>query len=179
MFSSVLLFALSGYLTQATFVVPPESWHNDYTSALDRAVQDKKPIAIIVGNGIKGWQQVSKQGELSTEVRKLFEGHYVCVYLDTGTERGQKMAGALNVGAGPALIIGDRSGTNQAFRYKGSLTDEQLANTLKRFAKVGEVASETEFSVAEPARAAAQTQRPYYNYQNYAPSSFSFGGGGC
>jgi hypothetical protein len=175
MFSSVLLFAFSGYLTQAALVVPPSSWQSDYNTALSRAVNDKKPVAIIVGNGLKGWQEISKSGELGTDARELFESHFVCVYLDASTETGKKMAGALAVGSGPALVIGDRSGTNQAFRYKGSLTGEQLVSTLKRFSKVGDVATLTETSVQSPTPTSTNPRPPSYpNY--YQPRIFQ---GGC
>src|SRR5204863_4463155 len=120
--------------------------------------------AIVVGNGIKGWQEISKNGDLDKDVRELLDAHFVCVYLDSSTDSGKKMANALAVGSGPALIIGDRSGTNQAFRYKGSLTTRQLTDTLKRFSKVGEVATATESSVtASTPSSAAQTP----NYPSY------------
>jgi hypothetical protein len=175
MFSSVLLFAFTGYMTQAALVVPPASWHLDYSTGLDRAVKDKKPVAIIVGSGLKGWQEISKSGELSQESRRLLDDSFVCVYVDASTESGKKMAGALSVGSGPALVIGDRSGTNMAFRYKGALTQDQLATTLKRFAQVGHVATVTESAVESPTPVSTPNQP--YNYPNYfGPGSI---GGGC
>jgi hypothetical protein len=174
MFSSVLLFALASYLTPTAIITTPVSWHNDYTSALDRAVRDKKPVAIIVGTGPKGWQEITKKSEISKEAHDLLDEHFVCVYLDASTERGKKMADALNVGSGPALIIGDRSGTNQAFRYKGSLTNDELSSTLKRFSKVSDVATLTEFDVAGSAPQAPRQQTYYPNY--FSPSPF---GSGC
>jgi len=177
MFSSVLLFALAGYVTPAALVLP-SSWHNSYDTALDRAARDKKPVAIVVGNGLKGLQDITKQGEISKEAYELFDTHFVCVYLDSSTENGKKMAKALAAGSGPALIIGDRSGTNQAFRYKGSLTDEQLKGTLKRFSKVIDVATVTEFDPPNTGAPRPQTQN-YPNYNYFAPSQFGGGMGGC
>jgi hypothetical protein len=173
MFSSVMLFAFTGYLTQTALVVTPVSWQEEYSTALDRAVREKKPVAIIVGTGFNGWQDISKSGDVNPESRRLFDSHFVCVYLDSSTESGKKMASALAVGSGPALVIGDRTGTNMAFRYKGALTQEQLASTLKRFSKVGDVATFTESTVPSPTP--PQPQRPT-SYPNYQPGPFNSGG---
>ncbi len=173
MFSSILLFAFSGYVTQASIVVPPPSWNRDYSIALEKGVQVKKPVAIIVGSGLSGWQGISKNGEIAKEVHQLLDEDFVCVYVDSSTDSGKKMADALSVGSGPALIIGDRSGTNQAFRYRGALTSNQLEATLKRYAKVGSVASVTESSVPSTTTSSPAPSRSYPSY--VPPSSFSSG----
>ena len=168
MYTSALLFALSGYLTQVAIVAPPSSWQSDYSSAWEKCVRDKKPLAIVVGAGMGGWQSVSKDGELDKEAKQLLEKHYVCVYIDTTTESGKKMAVALDVPSGPGLIIGDRSGTNQAFHHKGTLTGEQLTTTLTRFSNGSEVAKSTE---SAPGSASAPSNYPsVFSGGSYCPS---------
>jgi hypothetical protein len=169
MYTSALIFALSGFLSHAAIVAPPPSWHNDYSSALEKCVSDKKPLAIVVGSGTGGWQSVSKDGELDKDVKQLLELSYVCVYIDIGTESGKKMATSLRVDAGPALIIGDRSGTNQAFRHKGTLSADQLTTTLKKYTKVGDVVTSTD-TVPVSTVTSQPPSTAIFNGGSYCPS---------
>jgi hypothetical protein len=164
MYTSILLFALSGFVAhEEAIIVPPSSWQNDYSSAWEKGIRDKKPMAIVIGNGRGGWQNISKDGELDKSVREILEKNYVCVYIDAATDDGKKSAKSLAIESGPALIIGDRSGTNQAFRYQGRLASDQLVSTLKRFSDVADVATVTQDSLQSQKPA---SQVPQYFYQS-------------
>jgi hypothetical protein len=177
MYTSILLFSalLSSVSEEALIVPPPASWHEDYDIALKKGVTDKKPMVIVVGEGRGGWQSASKEGEFSKDVRSLLEKSYVCLFVDTSTNGGKKLAAALAVDSGPALIIGDRSGTNQAFRYKGALSGTELTRTLKRFADAADVAVATESTVTAPAAPQRYSAPPAWGNSVFMGG----GGGGC
>ena len=93
MYTSIVLVALAGSLFPASV---PESliWKDDYVAARKFGSKERKPLAVFIGSGPKGWEQRTTEGQLSRDAQELLQTHYVCVYLDTTTEEGRRLARA-------------------------------------------------------------------------------------
>jgi hypothetical protein len=148
------------------------SWQGDYGAAYRAGKREQKPLAIFVGRGPEGWQKVSQDGQLSPEARKLLAGHYVCLYADTTQGAGRRLAGSLEVGDGPGLVLSDRSLDAQAFHHEGKLSASDLEGRLRKYAN-------PEHTVWSTENLATQEVRYYYPpAQPVAPAVVPFGGFG-
>src|SRR3954454_24576144 len=92
MYTSIVLVALAG--TAVTSAAVPESlqWRSDYVAARQESGRERKPLAVFIGSGPKGWEQRTKEGQLSSDAQALLHKSYVCVYIDTASESGQRLA---------------------------------------------------------------------------------------
>lgn len=153
MYTSMMLFALTGWLSQISSVAVPASWHLDYATAYHKGISEHKPLAVLISSGSGGWHKLSKEGSLGDESLRLLESSYVCVYVDVSTEGGQRLASRFEMGNGPGLVIGDRTGEVQSFRHHGELSNNDLENQLRRLAR----AAEPRQSYSAPARAYSYT----------------------
>src|SRR5436190_4429539 len=107
MYTSVMLIALSGCLSQATSVPSSSPWSTDYGVAWNQAHAERKPLALLFGSGPGGWARLSKEGEMGKEARRLLESNYVCVYIDTREAAGSQLAKAYEVSGGLGLVLSD------------------------------------------------------------------------
>src|SRR5437016_3408511 len=114
MYTSIVLVALAGSAL-STAVPESLSFSSDYASARQLGRSDHKPLAVFIGHGPKGWEQRTTDGQLSQDVQKLLQAHYVCVYVDTSSQDGAQLA--RDFGLQEGLVISDAAGENQAFRY--------------------------------------------------------------
>lgn len=133
MYTSVALLTLAGLLQ----VAPPVqglSWSNDYSQAMKQGTEEAKPLAVFVGSGAKGFQQILKEGSLSEAATKVLRDNYVAVYIDISTAKGKKLAQTLEINQGKGLVISDRSCQLQAFWHDGTLAEKDLVQHLRRFA---------------------------------------------
>jgi hypothetical protein len=148
MYTSIVLVALAG----STLPAIPESleFKSDYVAARKVGRSDHKPLAVFVGNGSKGGEQWTKEGQLSQESQKLLQAHYVCVYVDTATEEGKRLARDFEMKEG--LVLSDARGENQAFRHEGKLSNGDLERQLKKFSDPERVAVRTETLSREDVR---------------------------
>jgi hypothetical protein len=201
MYTSILLVALVG-------IEPPlpereaPTWLRDYDQARKEGQRASKPLAVLIGAGEEGYDQVSQEGKLSREASRLLAEHYVCVYLNTDTPQGRRLAGAFNIKQKAGMVLSDRTGDYQAFHYPGALRDDELTGCLKRFADPNLVVRTTATSPYErvsyyppqtttaPAPASSVLTYPaapnyYYPPVNYGYPAFGggfgggFGRGGC
>lgn len=178
MHTSVLLLALAGSVAPAADVAPSPSWMRDYRTAVEKAQEEQKPLAVFIGNGAEGWQQLSTDGRLGREARQVLASRYVPFYLDTSTKAGRKLADAFAVKDGPALVISDRGGENMALRYSGQLQPTDLHRALVKYAAPERVLRTTDSDPNEevqyyPPSPPVQTVSPVF-----APSFGGFGGFG-
>jgi hypothetical protein len=171
----IALFALAGS-TYGNIPAQP-SWKNDYSQARLVALEGKKPLAVFIGSGVSGWQQVSADGGFQAKVNELLKDKYVCVYVDTDTAAGKNLAKDFQVD-GKGLVISDKSGKTQAFHHSGDLNKELLEKALVRHADTAEAAATETVADLAP--------KPVIKYQstcpscsNYAPSYGSCPGGNC
>ena len=176
MFTSSLVIALAGYLASASLETP--SWHADYGSAQKLGKEGYKPLAVFIGSGKAGWNQLSREGQLTQDAKKLLVKNYVCVYVDAGQEAGKQLAFEFRVPKGPGLIISDSTGNYQAFFHRGDLPNEQLSHYLSRYADPNRVVRATETNPAEPpayAQAYPAVANPFYQPAPYTPVYSSTG----
>jgi hypothetical protein len=137
-------------------------WQPSYDVAVDLGQKYGKPVAVFVGTGAKGVSQLVTEGQLSEEALRLMAQNYVCVYLDQ-TNGGQGLVRQLGISQGMGLVIGDRSGSYQAFHHDGRLSGAELTQRLRQFADPQLVVTRTVSNTA---------QRTSY-YSDPAPRSYS------
>src|SRR5262245_21736143 len=131
MYTSVVLFALAGSFMQPALTNSPK-WTNDYGLAWKQGHAEKKPLAVFIGSGDVGVENVSREGKLSPEAKRLLDAHYICVYVDAEGAAGKSLAASLKVTDGRGLVISDRSGDYQAFRHQGRLSGDELEHYLRK-----------------------------------------------
>jgi hypothetical protein len=175
MYTLMALVALTTSVSTANLSQQP-TWLADYGTAQARVTAAGKPMAVFVGQGHDGWSKVVRDGALDPELNKLLADKYVCLYVDTDTAAGRKLAGAFQV-ARRGLVISDRAGTSQAFSLSGDLTRAELGRALVKYADSAEaqvtetVVRQAPLSV-QPAPA-AYPSRPVYSQPTYAPSYYA------
>jgi hypothetical protein len=132
MSTTTLVIALASFVASSALESP--SWHVDYCSAQRLGRERSKPLAVFIGSGKAGWNQISRDGPLGKDVKRLLAKDYICVYVDTDLEAGKQLASEFEVPEGLGLIVSDHSGKYQAFRHQGDLPSEQLVRYLSRYA---------------------------------------------
>jgi hypothetical protein len=172
MYTSIVLVALAGSSLSAADLESVQ-FKTDYVAARKMGKGDRKPLAVFIGNGAKGWEQRTTDGQLSPETQKLLQANYVCVYVDTTTDAGKSLARDFEMKEG--IVLGDAQGENQAFRHTGKLSNSDLETQLKKYADPSRVAVRTETLTREdvryyPAEASGTTTSGYYAPPGY-PSS--------
>lgn len=170
MCTTILLIALSGFPALANVEEAP-SWLTDYSEARKQGLSEKKPLAVFVSSGKNGWKTVARDGELGKDIDKTLADSYVCVYVDSATDSGKRLASALGLGAGKGIVISDSSGSLMAFYHEGDLANRDLARYLSRFADPQRTVEATETN--PPA-----VRQSYYPPVQAAPINFGGGGGG-
>jgi hypothetical protein len=148
MYTSAMLIALSATLAPAALRESP-TWQSDYSHALQQGRENRKPLAVFVGDGSVGWERVSKEGSLNRDVNSLLAADYVCVYVDVSQSSGRQLADAFDFTEARGLVISDHTGRVQAFHHEGELSNETLAGYLRKFSDKDLVVRTTE-DVADP-----------------------------
>jgi hypothetical protein len=179
MFASTITVALASFLVS----IPAESiwWHTDYGIAQSAGKEGHKPLAVFIGSGKAGWNQLARERQLGDKVKQLLAKDYICVYVDTAIEMGRDLASEFQVNDPVGLIVSDHTGNYQAFRHKGDLPDEQLLRYLTRYADPQRIVRSTETNPSEqvdiyPPQNHATRVGSYYQPLRY-PTSYSVGGG--
>lgn len=191
MHTSIVWMALAGLAPQAE-LAPSPNWTSDYVQGRRLGTVHNKPLAVFLTPGKGGWDKLSKEGNLGKEAKRLLTDRYVCVHVDTDTERGRQLARDFEVSGGVGLIISDRTGQYQAFRHEGTLPGNDLKSYLERYSTAGRVAQTTEthessrISYAAPRGAASSTSGTVYPgaIQGWSQPSYGYvpsfsRGGGC
>src|SRR4051812_30165651 len=151
MYSSIALLAMTA-CGLANIPVTP-SWERDYSTARQIGEKSKKPLAVFFGSGNVNWRQLTREGKPDAEIVKLLSDQYVRVYVNGDTADGRNLAQAFGLIGTRGLVISDRTGDLQAFRFDGDLAAEDLARHLARYGSPAHVVSTTEGNVAPPAPA--------------------------
>jgi hypothetical protein len=118
---------------------------------------------------------------LDTEVTKVLNDNYVCVYVDRSSNAGQRLAADFEMAHGPGIVLSSRAGDLQAFRHSGEVSNEVLAQQLRRFADANLVVKHTEtlapvqHTSFYPANGQVAPAPAPYVYPTFYPQ---FGGGG-
>jgi hypothetical protein len=125
MYTSIIALAMVG----APGDVPAPSWQT-YSQAGRLALEEKKPMAVFLGTGQRGWEQVA--GRLDTEAEKVLAAGYVCAYVDINTPEGKNLSQAFEMKNGIGVVLSDRKGENQVYRHEGTLSQTDLVRQLIR-----------------------------------------------
>jgi hypothetical protein len=183
MYTSIVLVALTGSVTPSALSAGAVPWQSDYEAAYRQGGRDRKPLAVVFGNGTNGWESVSKEGRYSQEIHDLLEAHYVCVYIDTDKSAGRRLAGVFEMEEATGLVISDHTGEYQAFRHEGELTNDDLERQLRKYANPDRVVRRTETTVRIETRfyPPPQTYIPaplqtYAPAPTFVPAPLNFGG---
>ena len=179
MYTSIVCVALAGSADVSAALPKAPAWQTDYSAAQKIGAEEKKPLVVVIGRGPDDVAAVSRDGKLDPSVVEALQAHYVCVYIDATSERGQKLADAFEMKSG--LVISDRSGEKQAFRHEGTLTNGDLGRVLNRFADPDRVVERTETQQRTEVRYYPGDASP--GVPAFAPSYLQMGGfsqmGGC
>ena len=130
MYTSFLFIALT--VQSIAQGLPTITWSPDYGQARQRGVAESKPVAVILGTGNQGYNQIVGDGGLSQEAHDLLSSKFVCVYIDTTTPQGRKLADAFEMPTGKGIVLSNRQGTHQAFWHEGVLADQALVRQLQQ-----------------------------------------------
>jgi hypothetical protein len=179
--TSMLLLALAGTATPSEVAKEGPTWHRDYAKARQVGARAEKPLAVVLGTGESGWKDLGRDGGLGEKARQLLADKYVCVYIDTSTKAGERLARDFEIPGGKGLVLSDRTGELQAFAHEGDLANADLVRHLQKYADPNHVVRTTETNPARvsyysPATTAPATTQPYY--PSAQPAFYpSFGGG--
>jgi hypothetical protein len=144
MYTSALLLALATYSAQSALISTTPRWVDDYSVAYERGQKERKPLAVFVAFGPQGWNRLSRDGQLGKEIEQILGANYVCVYLDADKEENQKLANSFDLTRQRGLIISDQAGVKQAYRSEETLSNGELARSLKKYADPDLVVTTTE-----------------------------------
>ena len=122
---------------------PSLPWQPDYRTAVQKAAETKKPLAVFIGHGIAGQSSLITQGGLGTAETKTLSEEFVSLYVDVDTEAGKKLAASFEITEG--VIISDRSGSLQAVFHEGTVTKTELNDYLNRYAEPTKTVTTTEY----------------------------------
>ena len=151
--TSIIALALS-----AACLTP--SWRASYSQAQQDAAQQRKPMVIVFGSGPSGWTKIVRDQSPSVEVNKLMAEQYVCVYVDTSTQEGTKLAKSFQIGGPVGMVISDRAGSTQAFWHQGDLPHQSAVHYLQKYADPHVNVNGTETVYTAQARTFANSVAP-------------------
>jgi hypothetical protein len=136
MYTAMALVAL----TMGNLTTSP-TWLDDYRAAQAQVTVAGKPMAVFVGAGKDGVASAIRDG-FDPAVSKLLAEKFVCLYVDSSTPAGKKVAAAFQVGD-RGVVLSDRTGRTQAYSASGTISRAELSRALIAYGDV-EVAQKTD-----------------------------------
>jgi len=112
------------------------TWQNDYSKAQEEGAAQKKPLVVVFGYGANGWVKVIREAP-TPDLTKLLADKYVCVYVDTASPAGRKLAEDFGITGNLGLVISDQVGTSQAFWHQGDLANKTMFHYLEKYGDPG------------------------------------------
>ena len=186
MHTSLLLFALAGPAVAPAPQAPPALiWQGSYRAAREVGREQGKPLAVFVGAGPAGWEKLTGDAKPTQAAQQLLADSYVCLYLDTTTPEGRRLAAAFECPDGAGLVVSTRDGEGQAFSHQGTMSRGELEETLRKYGN-GRVVRHTESLervrtsfYSSPTASSTFVPAPMYAPATYAApmSHGGFGGG--
>lgn len=169
MYTSMIGVALSAVLGAPAALAP--AWQHDYGLARALGEREHKPLVVVIGSGSSPWAKLSQASEQDETINPTLNHNYVCLFVDTDTTDGRKLAQSFDM-SGPGLVISDRSGTVQAYRRTGEVPAPELAQTLSSHTDDAYVARKLSPPAVQP------VQPVNYSTSFYAPPPVFGGFGG-
>jgi hypothetical protein len=111
----------------------------DYSQAVTRALEERKPMAVFIGRGAETFKQMITDGSISADAAKVLTTSYICLYLNTETASGKELAGRFDMTIG--VVISGPGGNLQAYRHSGAVSGETLTKELTHYASAGQPAT--------------------------------------
>ncbi len=136
MHTSVGFLAFASFLSAFSWdaVLPEIPWQSSYQEARSLGQKVKKPLAVIVGTGKTGYQQLIQDGSLTSDIRKILANEYIPVYLDTEKAEDKRLIETLGITLGKGIVLSDREGKTQAFFHEGTISEKDITRQLWQFA---------------------------------------------
>jgi len=134
MHTSLMLVALlgPGELPE-TQTTSASKWQDSYNTARQMGRQQRKPLAVFIGNGPTGWKKIAEEGDLSAKAKQLLAESYICLYVDRTQPGGERLAESFEVPSGPGLVLSSRDGNSQVFFHAGQLTAGDAETRLAKY----------------------------------------------
>ena len=111
----------------------------------------------MIGSGKTDWANLAKPAEQDDTINQTLRDSYVCVFVDTDTTEGQKLAQSFDM-SGPGVVISTRSGEIQAYRKAGQVPAGELAKELTNYTNDIYVARK----ISPPPAPVQPIYQPYY-----------------
>jgi hypothetical protein len=127
--SSIIGVALVAALFPAHNASLAPSWLHDYREARDVVSREHKPLVVVIGSGKTDWANLAKPAEQDETINQTLRSKYVCLFVDTDTNDGQKLAKSFEM-SGPGVVISTRTGEVEAYRKAGEVPATELAKEL-------------------------------------------------
>ncbi|HEY1381921.1 MAG TPA: hypothetical protein VGF55_34290 [Gemmataceae bacterium] len=127
--TSILGAALVAALFPAHNATLAPAWHHDYRTAREVGSREHKPLVVVIGSGKTDWANLAKPAEQDESINQTLRSSYVCLFVDTDTTEGQKLAREFDM-PGPGVVISTRSGEVEAYRKAGEVPAGELAKEL-------------------------------------------------
>ncbi len=154
MVTSILMVALTGLPGGIASSGP--KWHTDYAIAQKQAESAKKPLAVFLAPGKRGYEKFARDSDQTAEIQEALASKYVCLHVDTAQAAGRRLAADFEMPSGLGIVISDRSGTAQAFRHEGDLANRDLARYLVKYADPNRVVTTTDSNPGDERPAASR-----------------------
>jgi hypothetical protein len=140
--TSILTVVLGGMLLAGQNATP--TWQENYGQAQLDSTAQNKPLAVVFGSGANGWTKVIREAPPAPEVMQALADKYICVYVDTSTPAGKKLAEGFGITSNLGLVISDRTGQLQAFWHQGDMSNDVMTRSLQRYASSQSAVTRTE-----------------------------------
>lgn len=141
---SMALCAAAGFLAAAPVPTVVPTFAPTYSKALSLAQEQKKPVAVFIGQGTEGFTKLVTDGGLTADAAKALKAEYVCLYVDATTEAGKDLAGSFQMTEG--VILSDRSGGLQALRHEGAISPVVLNSYAVTYSQPALAVTQTSYS---------------------------------
>lgn len=149
MFSTSLSAAVVGLMAVGSL----PNLQTDYRKALTISASEQKPVAVFIARGSDGYAKLVSEGTLGSEATDALKQKYVPIYVNTATDTGVALARSFGMSEG--LVISNRTGSVQALRHEGTVSQTELSGYLKRFTETSWVATTEQHAAGQVGIAAA------------------------
>jgi hypothetical protein len=110
------------------------TWQPSYVQGQKMSMEMKKPLAVAFGSGANGWTKLVRDAAPAAEITQVLADKYVCVFVDTATPAGKKMAEEFGFTQPTGIVLSDRTGSVQAFWHQGDMTNQSMETYLTKYA---------------------------------------------
>lgn len=154
------------------------TWLKDYQLAQAQVSLAGKPMVVFVGSGATGYTAAVREGTFDPAVSKLLSNKFVCLYVDTTTTSGRKLADAFGI-KNVGVVISDRSGNKQAFNASAALASAELEKTLVMYADEPATKPVEVVPAGGPVPMGGGVMQVGHTTGGYGYGGYGYGGGCC